>query len=85
VTYAVTTVTVPKTGPGGQLVTAACPTGTFVIGGGASVSNEKAGLVNDSYPQAKTLWAADVFNNSFTTPLTATVTAICAPAAATAP
>ena len=85
VTYVANTVTVPKTGAGGQLITASCPTGTFVIGGGASVSNEQHGIVNDSYPQSKTLWAADVFNNSFTTPMTATVTAICAPAGTTSP
>jgi hypothetical protein len=84
VTYAANTVTVPRTAASGQLTTVSCPTGTFVIGGGASVSNERAGLVNDSYPQGKTLWAADIINNSLN-PMTATVTAICAPAGATAP
>jgi hypothetical protein len=84
VSYVANTLSVPKTGAGGQLVTVACPAGTVVIGGGASVSNEHSGLVNDSYPQGKTLWAADIFNNSLT-PMTATVTAICAPAGATSP
>ena len=83
-TYVANTATVVSTGPNGQLITASCPAGTFVTGGGTSVSNEQNGFVNDSYPQSKTTWAADVFNST-TTPMTSTVTAICAPAAATTP
>jgi hypothetical protein len=59
-----------------------------VTGGGASVSNETDGFVNDSYPNGKTGWSGDFFNVggvSGTDSMTATVTAICAPAAATAP
>ncbi len=83
-TYVANTATVVSTGPNGQLITATCPNGTFVTGGGTSVSNEQNGFVNDSYPQSKTTWAADVFNST-ATPMTSTVTAICAPAAATTP
>jgi hypothetical protein len=83
-TYVANTATVVSTGSNGQLITATCPAGTFVTGGGTSVSNEQNGFVNDSYPQSKTTWAADVFNST-ATPMTSTVTAICAPAAATTP
>jgi hypothetical protein len=56
-----------------------------VTGGGASVADKSgATWLVDSYPNGKTGWAADVENNG-TAPTTATVTAICAPAAATAP
>jgi hypothetical protein len=65
-------------------VTASCPTGTVVIGGGASVSSEADEAVNDSYPDGRVGWSATIVNGS-TQSLSATVTAICAPAAATAP
>jgi hypothetical protein len=56
-----------------------------VIGGGAQVSNEYNDTVNDSYPLAnKGGWTADFYDASGYAS-TGTVTAICAPAAATAP
>ena len=93
VTYVANSATVPAPNQNGPtpatLVTATCPSGTTVIGGGGSVSNEDDGLVNDSYPNGKTSWSVDFFNNGGPPPstdvITATVTAICAPAAATAP
>ena len=85
VTYQANTVTIPAGTVGATLVIATCPAGTSVTGGGASVSNEIDGFVNDSFPNGKTAWSADVFNNSSTDTITATATAICAPAAATAP
>jgi hypothetical protein len=63
-------------------VTAACPSGTTVIGGGASVADESDTVVNDSYPSGKTGWTADMYSADSATS-TGTVTAICAPAAAT--
>jgi hypothetical protein len=66
-------------------VSATCPAGTVAIGGGSQVSDEGADIVNDSYPASnKTGWVGDFYS---TTPgsSTGTVTAICAPAAATAP
>jgi hypothetical protein len=66
------------------LLTATCPAGTTVIGGGGSVSNEDDVIVNDSYPSGKTGWSADFYNSESGTNIPVTVTAICAPAAATA-
>lgn len=43
------TITVPVSG-GNHQSTAACPAGTLVIGGGASVSNETFAYINDSAP-----------------------------------
>jgi hypothetical protein len=94
VTYVASTATVQPPNPNATSptpatpATATCPAGTTVIGGGATVSNEDDGLVNDSYPNGMTAWTADFFNNggvSGTDVITGTVTAICAPAAATAP
>ena len=82
VTYVSSTVTIPNS-PNTTPATASCPTGTTVTGGGASVSDEAHELVNDSYPSGKSGWTVDVYNNGG--PATATVIAICAPAAATAP
>jgi hypothetical protein len=84
-TYEANTVTIPAGGSGATLVTATCPAGTNVTGGGATISNESDGFVNDTFPNGKTSWSADVFNDSGTDSITSTVTAICAPAAATAP
>jgi hypothetical protein len=82
VTYVSSTVTIPNS-PTTTPAAANCPAGTTVTGGGASVTDEANELVNDSYPNGKTGWTADIYNNGG--PATATVTAICAPAAATAP
>jgi hypothetical protein len=82
----VTYVTAPANVPGNSLVTpvtASCPAGTIVIGGGATVGNQSYEQVNDSYPNGQAGWTADIFNGDSGSD-SATVTAICAPAAATA-
>lgn len=85
VTYVANTVPVNTTaGPTtGISATASCPSGTVVLGGGASVADNAGGFVNASFPAGKTGWTAVFFDNSAAT--TGTVTAICAPAASTAP
>jgi len=94
VTYVGNTVSIQPPNPNATgptlptAVTATCPAGTTVTGGGVSLSNETDGYVNDSYPSSKTSWTADVFNyggDNGTDVITAGVTAICAPAATTAP
>ena len=72
--------------PGGAavLVTATCPAGTTVIGGGGQVADEPNAFVNDTFPNGKTGWSVDFINDG-TSASNATTTAICAPAAATAP
>ncbi|HUY60078.1 MAG TPA: hypothetical protein VMV16_10255 [Solirubrobacteraceae bacterium] len=63
-------------------LTASCPSGTVVIGGGGSLSDESgAAYIDDSYPSGNTGWTVD-FNNS-NDAVSVVVTAICAPAAAT--
>lgn len=84
VTYVTTSGSVPNSVTP-TLLTASCPAGTTVLGGGGNISDEDAGYMNDSYPSGKTGWAVDFFNTGSTSPLSATVTAICAPAATTAP
>ena len=71
------TVTVPLTyaSPGGTQGTAVCPVGTSVIGGGASVSNEGYGYVNDSAPSPT--HAGWIATGSGAKGTTMTVTAIC--------
>jgi hypothetical protein len=94
VTYVNASQTIPPPNPNATaptpatLVTATCPAGTVVTGGGASVSNELDGFVNDTYASSKTAWSADFFNNggfNNTDSISATVTAICATAASSAP
>lgn len=70
------TVTVPTTASvGGSQGTAVCPAGTYVVGGGASVSNENFAYVNDSAPSATHAgWIATVYGEPG---FTMTVTAIC--------
>lgn len=65
-------------------VTATCPAGTHVIGGGASLSDESNTFVNDSYPNGEGAWTADYVSGGVSGD-TGTTTAICAPAASTAP
>jgi hypothetical protein len=79
VTYVTAPVTIQA---GGYIatVTATCPSGTTVIGGGGQVSDESNAVVNDSYPNGKTGWTADMYS---AVAATGTVTAICAPSAAT--
>jgi hypothetical protein len=81
VTYVANQGSIPA--DGGITLTASCPSGTTVIGGGASVADENNAYVNDSYPSGKTGWSADLYASP-DGPISATVTAICAPAAATA-
>lgn len=75
VQYATTSVPISESSPGGSQGTAACPAGTFAIGGGASVSNEAFAFVNDSFPNAThTGWTATAFGANG---ITMTVYAIC--------
>jgi hypothetical protein len=85
VTYVAATLTVDtSSGPAsGVSGTANCPAGSLVIGGGASVVDTTNGFVNDSFPAGKTGWTAVFFDGAG--PTSATVYAICAPAATTAP
>jgi hypothetical protein len=63
--------------PSGTSATANCPTGMKVIGGGATVSNPAAALVNESGPAtSRTGWVADGFGETGTS---LTVTAVCTP------
>jgi hypothetical protein len=62
--------------PAGSTGTASCPPGTYVIGGGATVSNEELAIVNDSGPTAtRTGWTATGFAGGPGTSMT--ITAIC--------
>jgi hypothetical protein len=60
--------------------TATCPQGTFVVGGGAHLSDQANQVTNDSYPSANNAWTADVFNGGTGAP-GFTVYALCARAA----
>jgi hypothetical protein len=76
VLYAATTVPVSETSPSGSQGTATCPAGTYVIGGGTSLSSESLGEVNDSGPAlSRTGWTATAY--AFGPGVTMTVTAIC--------
>ena len=72
--------------PGGGVftvkpATAGCPAGTFVVGGGASLSDHGYQEVNDSYPSSATSWTANVANYGATAP-TFSVYAVCVRAVA---
>jgi len=55
---------------------AACPPGTFVIGGGATLSDNESSYINDSGPVSGGLgWVAHA--HAFKAGLTMTVTAVC--------
>ncbi len=64
-----------------KAATASCPAGTFVVGGGASLGDQNAQLVNDSYPSSASSWTANVANGA-PTAASFNVYAICVPAAA---
>ncbi len=67
-------------GPVATAGTATCPAGTYVIGGGATVTNQNLAFVNDSGPSpTRTGWVANGFGDPGTS---MTVTAICTVAAA---
>ncbi len=58
-------------------MTANCPRGAYAIGGGATLSNEEQGSVNDSGPSPlRTGWAATA-HSYFPAGVTMTVTAVC--------
>lgn len=59
-----------------KTVTATCPSGTHVIGGGIKVQDPNTDFIEDSYPTA-TGWEARVFPGT-DTPHTFIATAICA-------
>lgn len=64
----------------GNAATASCPSGTNVVGGGATVSNEEQAFVNDSGPNAtRNGWSVFAFGEPGTS---VTVTAICTATAA---
>ncbi len=68
--------------PGGNSVTATCPTGMKVIGGGATTSNSKEGFINESGPNGEhTAWTA-IGYGGFESTVTMYVTAICTAVAA---
>jgi hypothetical protein len=74
--YAVGAVTLNKDSLTGSAGFAGCPPGTYVIGGGASVSDERFGFVNDSGPSATRIgWGATGFAGK--DGIVMTVTAIC--------
>jgi hypothetical protein len=73
----------PANQPSGVLGTASCPAGTVVIGGGASAGDPDFSVVTQMYPVGHTGWRALFFDGHQST--TGDITAICAPAAATAP
>jgi hypothetical protein len=83
VTYVTNSVSLSPIGAA-VLVTATCPAGTTVIGGGGQIADETSGFVNDTYPNGTTGWSVD-FVNDGASAVNGTTTAICAPAAATSP
>jgi hypothetical protein len=75
VSYATASAAISPISPTGTTATASCPAGTYVIGGGATVSNEELSGVNDSGPTAAhTGWSATAFGELGTS---VNVTAIC--------
>jgi hypothetical protein len=78
-TYVTTSVNLPA----GQDndVTATCPSGLKVIGGGIKVGDTVNDFVDDSYPTTSG-WAGTVDTSTAVTPHPATTTAICAPSLA---
>ena len=78
-TYVQTTHTVPNPDPvGGTNVTAACPSGLHVIGGGIKGENPDEDFIFDSYPTA-TGWKGRVYaGGGASVSRTFVVTAVCA-------
>lgn len=78
VRYEAVTTPLPTGGRPATSATANCPAGTYVIGGGATVSNDDEAIVNDSGPTPlRTGWTATGFA-WYSAGNTMTVTAICA-------
>lgn len=78
VQYVGTTTIVPPTAglPNGFNVSAACPAGTAVFGGGIKLGNDQFQFVNDSHPTVSG-WAGTVYNTGNINH-SANTTAICA-------
>jgi hypothetical protein len=77
VQYQVTTVPLASNSSNGTTATVGCPPDTYVIGGGATVSNDEDAFVNDSGPSPQqTGWTATGFSR-FIPGITMTVTAVC--------
>lgn len=77
VQYVAATASINPTSVTGTSVTANCPAGMKVIGGGAIVNSSSNAFVNESGPaSSRTGWVADAFGESGTS---LTVTAICTP------
>lgn len=75
--YEAVTVPLPTGGRPATTATANCPAGTYVIGGGATVSDDGEATVNDSGPTVlRTGWTATAFA-WYSASNTMTVTAIC--------
>jgi hypothetical protein len=74
--YAVSSVSVSGSlPPSGVSTTATCPPGTYVIGGGATLSDDEKSIVNDTGPTAlRTGWEATLYGAEGTS---MTVTAVC--------
>ena len=85
-TYAITSTTLPSINQN-QDESASCPAGTNVVGGGVRLGDPTDDYINDSGPNGPTGWISNVHSvaSPTTPPQSFTVTAICAPAAATAP
>lgn len=82
VQYASVTVPIPPAVEGGTKATATCPSGMFVIGGGAVTSNSVKAFINESAPNAqRNGWFATAYPGG-APGLTMTITAICTPVAA---
>jgi hypothetical protein len=80
--YVASTVALVSGSLNGNATTASCPSGTNVVGGGATVSSEEQAIVNDSGPNSsRNGWTATGFGPTGTS---MTVTAICTAAAAVA-
>lgn len=76
VQYQVTTVPLVGNSGNGATAIVGCPPGTYVIGGGATVSNDNGGFINDSGPSPQqTGWTATGF--PYMSGVTMTVTAVC--------
>ncbi len=78
VQYATATVALVVGAEAGSSGTATCPSGTKVIGGGATTNNSKVASVFESGPNAeRTGWFANGFSEG--AGVTMTITAICTP------
>jgi hypothetical protein len=82
VQYVTTSVALNPELPGGNSLTATCPAGMKVIGGGANTSNSKEGYVNESGPNGEHSGWLAVGYGGYESTVTMYVTAICTPVAA---